>query len=285
MLHTIEAASAQPTRPAPRFGWIRRHPLLAFFGWFFTVGQAFAFTPLLVDTPVPHQFFIIGSTLAGLLLPALVITRLADGPEAVRRMLHSFVDWRVDLRWYALALFAVPLVTLGLGVLFFGRPDNWIAALVSGYLLQLALTLVPNNWAEEGVWSGFVQTRLQNRHGPLLAAVLTALLFAAQHVSLVADGGLVTGAVLLAVLAIAAIPYRILTGFVWNRTGSLFLLGLLHAAGNAAATGSGFGTGGALRHLYPGNTVVGSLHLLAFVVIGLIVLAATKGRIGPIRKI
>jgi uncharacterized protein len=104
-------------------------------------------------------------------------------------------------------------------------------------------------------------------------------------VALAVEQGLVMGAIAMVLLAIAAIPYRIMTGFVWNRTGSLFLLGLVHAAGNAAATGSGFGTGGALRHMYPGNAVVGSLHLLAFVIVGLVILAATKGRIGPARKI
>lgn len=284
MLHTVGAASAQPTRPAPRFGWIHRHPLLAFFGWFFTVGQAFAFTPVLIDTPVPDQAFIIGSTLFGLLLPALVITRLAEGPEALRRMLRSFVDWRVGLRWYAFALLATPLATLGLGVLIFGAPKDWTGAIVSVFLMQLVLALVPNNWAEEGVWTGFVQTRLQARHGALLGAVLTAPLFALQHVSMVVDGGLVLGAILMAGLAILMIPYRIVTGFAWNRTGSLFLLGLVHAAGNAAAAGSGFG-GGVLRHLYPDDMLAGSLHLLAFALIGLVVLAVTKGRIGPVRTI
>ena len=284
MSHTIEAASAQPIRTTPRFGWIRRHPLLVFFAWFFTVGQAFAFTPLLIDPPVPDQLFIIGSTLIGLFLPALLITRIADGPEALRRMLRSFVTWRVGLRWYAFALLATPLVTLGLGVLFAGVPDDWTAAVGSVFLLQLGLALVPNNWAEEGVWTGFVQTRLQARHGALLGAVLTAPLFALQHISMVADGGPVLGAILLLALAILMIPYRILTGFVWNRTGSLFLLGLVHAAGNAAAPGSGFGEG-VLRHLYPDNELVGSLHLVAFALIGLVVLAVTRGRIGPARNI
>jgi membrane protease YdiL (CAAX protease family) len=284
MPHTIEAATAQPTRPAPRFGWIRRHPLLAFFAWFFTVGQAFAFTPLVIDTPVPSQVFIIGSTLIGLLLPALVITRIADGPEALRRMLRSFVDWRVGLRWYAFALLAAPLVALGLGVLLVGVPDDWTAAIGSVFLLQLVLALVPNNWAEEGVWTGFVQTRMQARHGALLGAVLTAPLFAFQHVAMVADGGPVLGAILMAALVILVIPYRIVTGFAWNRTGSLFLLGLVHAAGNAAAAGSGF-DGGVLRHLYPDNMLVGSLHLLAFALVGLLILAVAKGRIGPIRNI
>jgi hypothetical protein len=69
------------------------------------------------------------------------------------------------------------------------------------------------------------------------------------------------------------------TGWVWNRTGSLLVLGLLHAAGNAVAPGSGFG-GGFLRHLYPDASTAGMLHLLAFALVGIVVLIATRRRLG-----
>jgi membrane protease YdiL (CAAX protease family) len=264
--------------------WIQRHPLTAFFAWFFTVGQAFAFAPHFLDTAIPPQVFIIGSTLVGLLLPALVITRIVDGPDALRRMLRGFVHWRVSLRWYALALLAVPLVTLGLGVLIFGVPADLTAAVVSVFLTQLILTLVPNNWAEEGVWSGFVQARLQHRYSPVLAAVLTGPLFALQHVALTVGNPPLIAVLLVVFLTVVAIPFRFVTGLVWNRTGSLFVLGLLHAAGNAAATGSGFG-GGVLRQLYPGDAQsVGIFHLLAFAIVGLVVVIATRGRLGRTTK-
>src|SRR3712207_8287691 len=41
-----------------------------------------------------------------------------------------------------------------------------------------------NNLWEEAAWTGFVQARLQHRHGPLRAAVLTGPLFALQHIAL-----------------------------------------------------------------------------------------------------
>jgi len=281
MLHTIEAAPIRPTRTA----WIKRHPLSAFFAWFFTVGQAFAFAPLVVDTPIPDQVFIIGSTLVGLFLPALVITRIADGPEALRRLLRSYVHWRVGLRWYALVLL-VPLIGLALGVAFFGLPDAVTAALVPVFAIQLVLAFLPNNWAEEGVWTGFVQARLQRRHGPVLAALITGPLFALQHIALMVDNPPLIAVLLLVFLAIMATSYRFLTGWLFNRTGSLFLLGLLHAGGNATAAGSGFDTDSLLRHLYPAHAeAVGVFHLLAFFAIGLVVLAVTKGRLGlPISK-
>ena len=277
MLHTVEAAPIRPTRAT----WIRRHPLSAFFAWFFTVGQAFAFAPLVVDTPIPDQFFIIGSTLVGLFLPALVITRLTDGPEAVRRLLRSYVRWRVGLRWYALVLLLVPLIGLALGVALFGLPAAMTAAVVQVFAFQLVLAFLPNNWAEEGVWTGFVQARLQRRHGPVLAALITGPLFALQHIAFMVENPPLVAALLLVFLAIMATSFRFLTGWLFNRTGSLFLVGLLHAAGNASAAGSGFVTDSLLRHLYPAHGMaVGIFHLLAFFVIGLVVLAVTKGRLG-----
>jgi len=68
-------------------GLVRRHPLTTFLVWFFTVGQAFAFAPVVAranGVELLVQPFILASTLIGLLLPAVVITRIVDGPERVR---------------------------------------------------------------------------------------------------------------------------------------------------------------------------------------------------------
>ena len=56
-----------------------------------------------------------------------------------------------------------------------------VSALVFGLLVQTVVSLVPNNWAEEVAWMGFVQARLQDRTTPMRAAALTAPLFALQH--------------------------------------------------------------------------------------------------------
>jgi hypothetical protein len=65
-------------------------------------------------------------------------------------------------------------------------------------------------------------------------------------------------------------------GWVYNRTGSLFLVGLTHAAGNAAAAGFGDSF---LRQLYPAEDV-GMFHTLAAALLGLALIAATRGRLG-----
>ena len=285
MQSTLSGVATAPDSRPGITGWVARHPIAAFLAWLFTVGQALAFTPLVIDVPVPSQVFIVAASVLGLFLPAVAITWIADGREAAVRFLRRFVDWRLAARWYVLALVVVPVVAMALARLMLGAPaatspSAWADALVSGFALSFLLTLVPNNWVEEGAWSGFVQARLQQRHAPAVAALIVAPLFALQHVSLTVGNPLLLSVVLLTGLAVVAIPYRMLTGWMWNRTGSLLLLGFLHAAGDAAAPGSGF-SAGLLRKLYPDDAMtVGVVHLLAYALVGFVVLLATRGRLG-----
>lgn len=275
------------TTPSRASSWVAEHPLLAFFAWFFTVGQLIAFLPVIVEAQgfeLPRQPFIVASTLVGLLLPAVVITRLTEGRAASRRLLRSAVDWRLPIRWYLLALLVVPATSLLITWFFLGSPSDLgfgsvASALVAGLMVQLVLTSVPNNIAEEVAWSGFVQSRLQRTHRPAVAALITAPLFALQHVSLAVGVSVGEAVVLLVLLAVLSVPFRFLTGWTYNRTGSLLLVGLLHGAGNAVAGGSGFGEG-ALARLYPDSAVALMAHLLAFFVLGLVVLIASRGHLG-----
>jgi membrane protease YdiL (CAAX protease family) len=135
-----------------------------------------------------------------------------------------------------------------------------------------------NNLWEEVAWMGFVQARLQARHGPMRAAAITGPLFALQHISLMFGNPLVVGVIIMVVFAIVAIPFRALLGWAYNSTGSLFIVGLIHAVGNGLTAGSGFFAAGLLPRLYT-NDVVGVMHLLSSAVIGLVVIAATRGRL------
>jgi membrane protease YdiL (CAAX protease family) len=284
--HTADAvgmtAAEAARRDGPAAAWVRAHPVGAFLVWFFTVGWAIAFIPVVakraLGVDLPFQAFVIASTWLGLLLPAVVITRLVDGPAGVHELRRRVLKVRASVGWYALALLAVPLTSVVLAVILLGTPSatpsTWISAVVSGLLLQTAIGFITTNLWEETAWMGFVQARLQARRGVMLAAVFVAVLFALQHLPLVVENG--TGLVVLPVLAVMAIPFRALVAWPYNRTGSLFLVGLLHAAGDAA--GSGFGDA-LLPHLYE-NDGVGLLPMVAEVLLGLAVIAATRARLG-----
>ncbi len=277
----------QPTthRPGPGItGVIRRHPLGAFFAWFFTVGQVIAFIPVVTDAPLPQHVYVVASTLVGLLLPTFVITRIVDGPAGVRALRQRTVHIRTSAAWYAVALTAVPLPAVVIAAAVLGipaglSPPAFAAAGAANLLLPLVVTFAFTNWWEEVAWTGFVQARLQRRRGPLMAALLTAPLFALQHVSLAAGNSPAVAVLIMLLFTALTIPFRFVNGWLYNRTGSLFLVGLMHAAGNAVAGGSGFQTG-FLAHLYPDEGLALLAHQLAFAVLGLLVVIATRGRLG-----
>jgi hypothetical protein len=97
-----------------------------------------------------------------------------------------------------------------------------------------------------------LESTLRDRHGPLRAALLTAPLFALQHVSLVAHNGPLAALLVMTVITALAIPFRALIGTAYNATGSLFIAGLVHAMGNATTNGGSSGVG----FLFPGSTPV-----------------------------
>ena len=126
-----------PATAGPVTSFVRRRPLTAFLLWFFTVGQAFAFVPVLVDVPYP-QVFIDLSTVVGLLLPALAITWIVDGPDALRALLRSAFRWRVAPRWYVLVLVTVPTLSVALALAVGGAPHGVQELLLARRLDEVA---------------------------------------------------------------------------------------------------------------------------------------------------
>jgi membrane protease YdiL (CAAX protease family) len=122
-----------------------------------------------------------------------------------------------------------------------------------------------------------LESTLRDRHGPLRAALLTAPLFALQHVSLVAHNGPLAALLVMTVITALAIPFRALIGTAYNATGSLFIAGLVHAMGNATTNGGSSGVG-FLPRLYAGE-LLGILHQVASAALGIAVIIATRGRL------
>ena len=152
------------------------------------------------------------------------------------------------------------------------------AVLFSGFLVQLIVVFVTFNLWEELAWMGFVQTRLQERHGAMKAAVLTGPVFALGHISQVIEGSVATTLTTLALLVAVCIPFRALQAFVHNRAESLIPVALVHAAANATAAGSLAGTG-LLDRLYPGDGA-GGLVFPVLGALGLVAIVVTRGRLG-----
>lgn len=260
---------------------VTRHPLAAFLVWFATVGQALAFVPVLTD--LPSEPFLIAATFVGLLLPAVVITRIVEGPQGLRALRRRTFRVRVPARWFLFGVIAVPVITAAATVAFAGPPpavsaSGLASAVTFGYAVSLVVVLVTVNWWEEVAWMGFVQARLQRRHGAMRAAAITGVAFGLGHVSLAFGDGTSAAVTLTALLLAVSLPFRALQAWVYNRTDSLLVVGLVHAAANAVALGSVLGAG-LLPRLY-GDDSSSGLVFPVLAVIGLVVVIATRARLG-----
>jgi membrane protease YdiL (CAAX protease family) len=223
-----------------RAGFARRHPVGAFSLGAFALGW-----PLLTLTTVTgwgHTPLGLAFTYGALLGSALVVSRLADGPGAARRLLARLLIWRFGVARWAMIVLAMPALTLAVaaasGTL--QTPSAGWPAAAGSYLFQLFVVgALMVNLAEEAAWSGFVQTRLTARHGLFRGAMLTAPLFAAMHLPLQFSPGWTWSSVATGVVALVVIApfFRYLLGETLLATGgSLLAVGVLHAALNASGS-------------------------------------------------
>jgi membrane protease YdiL (CAAX protease family) len=240
---TITPARTTPISgrsPVTRF--IVRHPIAAFLigayvvgGPLLTIFTTASSLPVFVTTVVGLAF-----TYVALLGSALTVTWVIGGRAAVVRFMARFLQWRFGVtRWLYIVL-ALPSLTIVFAALSgtLQTPAGGWSALAISFLLQtFVYGALEVNVAEEGAWSGLVQTRLADRHGILGGALRTAPPFVAMHLPLQFAPGWTVASVALgvAVLIVMAPFFRYLIGETLYATGgSLLAVGILHAAFNAS---------------------------------------------------
>jgi membrane protease YdiL (CAAX protease family) len=212
------------------------HPVASYLVTSFAVTWAILFPITLSGRPA--ELGLPAVVLLAQLLPAVLITAAEGGRTAVHRLLARTFRWRVNPGWYALAAFGLPLVILLGAMAFRGlEPARIVLAdpsLISGYLLALSIFPLINLWEETG-WM-FVQHRLAQQRGPLVAATITGPLFGLLHLPLYVHQPTLLGVALVALAVMAiAIPHRIVIWWLYQRTGqSVLLVALFHAAYNAS---------------------------------------------------
>ncbi|MER7269828.1 CPBP family intramembrane glutamic endopeptidase [Micromonospora carbonacea] len=174
-------------------GLVRRWPVASFFAlayvlsWSWWVPIAVAGGVVRGGDPWPTHM----PGLLGPLLAAVTVTAVTGGRAAVAGYVGRLWRWRGG--WRTALLTASPLAMLAVGlaaVALAGQPaPPWrdlfvISGLPSAALPMLLGLVVLNGLGEEGGWRGFAQEQLQARHGPVRAALLTAVGWAVWHAPL-----------------------------------------------------------------------------------------------------
>ncbi len=277
-IHTY--ASYAAAEPSSR-SLLARHPLAAYFA------LAYGLSWLIL---VPAAFGLISDSAGGLLswlapfgpaLAAFIVTARTGGRAGVRQLLRRLVQWRVGLGWYLLILAGIPLLELlGAFALLGAVPLDDLGRIwplvFTRYLPYVLYVFIVTSLGEEPGWRGFALPRLQERQGPLLGTAALGALWAAWHLPNLLFGRWTIASSALFLVGIAASAF--LYTWVYNRTGGSVLLAmLLHAAQNAAT--------GLPRRLVAGLDAASDAPLygalaVAFVATALLLVAATRGRLG-----
>jgi len=177
--------------------------------------------------------------LAGPTLAALLLTGLVDGARGLRELRTRLLRWRVPVRWYALAIFAAPLVATAVSFALALVDRKYLpAVLTSGDKGSLVVTALASGIMiglfEELGWTGFAVPRLRRHHDVLATGLVLGLVWGAWHFPLFwGEGSFTTTlglALLLARLFSWLPPFRVLMVWIHDRTDSLLVVVLMHVS-------------------------------------------------------
>jgi uncharacterized protein len=278
----VGAADVSPLR-----SWIARHPIATFLVLVYATTTALVFVPKALTEPgllpggaTPHGVL---ENVLGSAVPAFIVTALVRGKAGVRDLARRSFRWRVPLRWYLISLLAPLLILLIAVTILYGFAplralgQNWLL-LFTAFLPALAIMILLNNVAEEIGWTGFAFARLQDRHGPLRAALLTGVFFWLFHVPsfYVETRSWATTALVLGIFLLPHLGSRFITGWLYNGAGSSVLIaGLFHSMHNAIVNSTGLVAVVALPQ-FEVLVIMAGIVVLAAAIIAV----ATRGRLG-----
>ena len=224
---------------------MKRHAVLIYFALVFVISWGGGFV-ILGPTGLPlnpAEFANFGASLyvamlAGPCVAGLLLTGLVDGRPGLQGLFARLRHWRVGARWYAFALLPA-VVTAAMALLPSLVSDDFRPAILdaddkAGMLLSaLVPALVVGSFEEIG-WTGFAVPQLRARYSILTTGLAVGIVWGAWHFPLfwVPDSFAATLplTILLTQLFSWLPPFRVLLVWVHDRTHSLPVVMLMHAA-------------------------------------------------------
>lgn len=244
----------------------------------------FRFPEFLGDTTL---LGILPGAYLGPIFSAFLVTAITEGADGLRRWRSRLLRWRVNWRWYVLAVVGVPAIDVAGTMLVPGAAGNLRApsmVALALYLPALLFQMLTSGLAEEPGWRDFALPRHQARQGPLVGTLVLGLLWAVWHLPLFLTSWRKTPDDLLpltiTLFTIGCLGIGTVITWVFNRTGgSLPIAVLLHASSNNVVSVM-------LPTMFP--TLSGQDLLagdtIGFTIAAAALLIATRGRLGYARS-
>ncbi len=274
---------------------VRRYPLASYFLLAFGYTWTYELTVYRTLLPPSYNLFTalldFGFTL-GPTLAAFLVIAATQGRAGIRQVLRRCALWRVGIAWYLLAFLVAPALVLivvlflpgALSVFRLPEPSFWLTV----PLIYLLFLVAEGALGEEPGWRGFALPHLQRRFGPLRGTFLLGVLWGLWHLPMffipgsdwyalsIVGAGVAGHLTAFVAFCVWVTGMSIVITWVFNNTrGSLLLVMFMHASNNAATF--------VILTLFPLSPDKVSLLLpglvLAWVVVALLVIAATRGRL------
>ena len=275
---------------------IARFPVLSFFSlafglsWFFWMPYILSDHGLGLEPDIKIPGGHAGGQLLGVLPgayvgplgAAFIVTSLTEGRAGLRRWARRLTHWRVGWKWFFAVLLTVPAVIL---VAPLALPKTWghistpSLMVAVAYIPLLIMQFLTTATAEEPGWRDFALPRLQDRFGPVIGTVVLGVLWGAWHLPLFLTewGGPNVTWHLPILFVVGCVPMSFVMTWVFNRTRqSVPLIMLLHAGINTTYS---LVWPEVYTNLDNGGDVAVA-QLIASVVVSLVLIVATKGRLG-----
>jgi membrane protease YdiL (CAAX protease family) len=205
---------------------------LSWCSWLLLTGGA----PMRSD---PRFMFIVLAAPVAPAIAGLLMTGFTAGRAGYRELHVRLFRWRVQARWYVVALLPAPLVaimTAMLLALLLHSPKLLPAIFTTadpvGLLLPGVIGGLLVGLCEELGWTGFAIPHL--RYGVLATGLLVGVVWGAWHAPLFSRSDSFAGALPLALLLLQLFSwlpaYRVLMVWAYDRTGSLLVAILMHVS-------------------------------------------------------
>jgi membrane protease YdiL (CAAX protease family) len=192
-------------------------------------------------------------------LVALAFMARAEGRAGVTRILARIGQWRVGVRWYAIAIGYFVIVQLAAALVHRVMAGAWPPFGDTPVMLMVVSTAV-SLWAQAGEevgWRGYASPRLARYVGLAGASVILGVVWAVWHLPLfiLPDSGSTGQSFPVYLLHVTALS--VMFAFLyWKTGGSLLLVMLLHAAVNNTTGIVPAAVGGATAPVALGGSLV-----------------------------
>jgi membrane protease YdiL (CAAX protease family) len=232
--------------------FIKQHPVLSYYLLVFAISWGGIL--LLIGGPghIPgtkeqaQKLFIPALLImfSGPFISGIIMNFIIDGKEGFRKLLSRFLHWRTEGRWYAIAIFTGPILVAALlfGLSLFNH--EFLPGIITAndklgsIIFGVAWGLMGGGLFEETGWTGFAVPQLRKQYSIFSTGLIVGILWGLWHFMIAfwasnylapPDSWTMFVASFVAFYLIALPAYRILLVLVYDRTGSLPIIMLMHA--------------------------------------------------------